>query len=79
MVYAHMRYSDRPFLGSVTTPERAEDSIEMCRILFGADFVEQNCVIMGNFNTTSPLVIDGITSKGIRTYARAGQGSIHVS
>ena len=78
MVYAHMRYSDRPFLGSVTAPERAEDSIEMCRILFGADFVEQNCVIMGNFNTTSPLVIDGITSKGIRTYARAGQGSIHL-
>ncbi len=78
MVYAHMRYSDRPFLGSVTAPERAEDSIEMCRILFGADYVDQHCVIMGNFNTTSPLVIDGITSKGIRTYARAGQGSIHL-
>ena len=78
MVYAHMRYSDRPFLGSVTAPERAEDSIEMCRILFGHDFVDQHCVIMGNFNTTSPLVIDGITSKGIRAYARAGQGSIHL-
>lgn len=78
MVYAHMRYSDRPFLGSVTAPERAEDSIEMCRILFGEAFVDQHCVIMGNFNTTSPLVIDGITSKGIRAYARAGQGSIHL-
>ena len=78
MVYAHMRYSDRPFLGSVTAPERAEDSIEMCRILFGADFVDQNCVIMGNFNTTSPLVLDGVTSRGIRAYAGAGQGSIHL-
>ncbi|MGB1208960.1 MAG: trimethylamine methyltransferase family protein, partial [Paracoccaceae bacterium] len=58
MVYAHMRYSDRAFLGSITAPERAEDSIEMCRILFGAEFVDQNCVIMGNFNTTSPLVLD---------------------
>ena len=78
MVYAHIRYSDRPFLGSITAPERAADSIEMCRILFGAEFVDRNCVILGNFNTTSPLVIDGITSQGIRTYARAGQGSIHL-
>lgn len=78
MVYAHIRYSDRPFLGSITAPERAADSIEMCRLLFGADFVDQNCVIMGNFNTTSPLVIDGVTSQGIREYAKAGQGSIHL-
>jgi len=78
MVYAHMRYSDRPFLGSITAPSRAEDSIEMSRILFGADFVEQNCVVMGNFNTTSPLVIDGETTAGIRAYAGANQGSIHL-
>ncbi|MBV2361610.1 trimethylamine methyltransferase family protein [Thalassococcus sp. CAU 1522] len=78
MVYAHMRYSDRAFLGSITAPERAEDSIEMCRILFGADFVDSHCVIMGNFNTTSPLVLDGITTRGIRAYAAAGQGSIHL-
>lgn len=78
MVYAHMRYSDRAFLGSITAPERAEDSIEMCRILFGAEFVDQNCVIMGNFNTTSPMVLDGVTTRGIRAYAAAGQGSIHL-
>ena len=78
MVYAHMRYSDRPFLGSITAPERAADSIEMCRILFGSDFVDQNCVIMGNFNTTSPLILDGVTTAGIRTYAEAGQGSVHL-
>ncbi len=77
MVYSHMTLSDRPFLGSVTAPERAADSVEMCRILFGADFVENNCVIMGNFNITSPLVIDDISSKGIREYAKANQGSIH--
>ncbi len=78
MVYAHIRYSDRPFLGSITAPERAADSIEMCRILFGADFVDKNCVIMGNFNSTSPMVWDGVTTRGIRAYAAAGQGSIHL-
>ncbi len=78
MVLSHILYSDRAFLGSITAPERAEDSIEMCRILFGADFVAENCVIMGNFNTTSPLVLDGVTTRGIRAYAAAGQGSIHL-
>lgn len=78
MVYSHIKYSDRPFLGSITAPDRAEESIEMARILFGRDFVDQHCVIMGNFNTTSPLVLDGVTTAGIRTYAAAGQGSIHL-
>ncbi|UWQ04796.1 trimethylamine methyltransferase family protein [Aliiroseovarius crassostreae] len=78
MVYSHIKYSDRAFLGSITAPERAEDSIEMTRILFGSDYVDQNCVIMGNFNTTSPMVMDGVTTQGIRAYARAGQGSIHL-
>ena len=29
MVYAHMRYSDKPFMGSVTHPLRAEDTDPM--------------------------------------------------
>ena len=78
MVYSHIRYSDRAFLGSITAADRAEDSVEMARILFGADFVDQNCVVMGNFNTTSPMVIDGVTAAGIRAYAAANQGSIHL-
>ena len=35
MVYAHMRYSDKPFMGSVTHPQRAQDTVDMARILFG--------------------------------------------
>ena len=78
MVYAHMRYSDKAFLGSVTSPERAEDSVELCRILFGQKRVEQDCVIMGNVNVNSPLVWDGVATRVIRTYARANQGSVIV-
>ncbi len=29
MVYSHLRYSDKPFMGSVTAPERAEDSVAL--------------------------------------------------
>ncbi len=78
MVYAHIRHSDRAFLGSVTAEERAEDSIEMARILFGADFAEGHCVIMGNFNVNSPLVWDGTMTRGLRAYARANQGVVIV-
>ncbi len=76
MVYSHMRYSDKVFLGSITSPERAKDSIAMARILFGSDYVDNNCVIMGNINSTSPLLFDGDVSEVIRTYAAAGQGMV---
>src|SRR6202034_3577912 len=78
MVYAHMRYSDKPFMGSVTTAARALDSIELCRILFGAEFVANNCVILGNVNVNSPLVLDGEVSRVIRTYAAANQAPVCV-
>lgn len=78
MVLAHMTLSDRPFLGSVTAASRAEDSIEMCRILFGEDFVAENCVIMGNLNVNSPLVWDGTMTSVLRAYAGANQGVVLV-
>ena len=76
MVYAHMRWSDKPFLGAVTAVERAEESIEMCRVLFGAETLETNCVILGNVNVNSPLVYDGTVTRVMRTYAAAGQGVV---
>ncbi|WP_417588336.1 trimethylamine methyltransferase family protein [Pararhodobacter oceanensis] len=78
MVYAHIKYSDRGFLGSVTAQDRAEDTIEMARILFGREFADQNCVIMGNFNVNSPLVWDGTMTTGMRAYAKAGQAVVLV-
>ncbi len=78
MVMAHIRCSDRAFMGSVTAEDRAEDSIEMARILFGADFVDANCVILGNVNVNSPLVWDGTMTTSLRAYARANQAAVVV-
>ena len=78
MVYSHIKYSDRGFMGSVTHETRAEDNIEMCRILFGADFVHDNCVILGNVNVNSPLVWDGTMTTSLRAYARANQAAVVV-
>ena len=47
MVYAHMLLSDKPFMGSVTAPERANDTIEMARLLFGHEFVDNNTIKIG--------------------------------
>ncbi len=78
MVAAHIRNSDRCFMGSVTAEERAEDSIEMARIVFGREFVDKNCVILGNVNVNSPLVWDATMTKALRAYARANQAPVIV-
>ena len=76
MVYSHIRYSDKPFMGSVTQPERAADTVEMARIVFGADFVEKNTVITSLINANSPMVWDGTMLGALKVYARANQACI---
>jgi trimethylamine--corrinoid protein Co-methyltransferase len=76
MVYAHMRYSDKPFMGSVTAPERARDTVEMCRILFGADYLETHPVTLSLINANSPLVWDSIMLGAARAYAEANQATL---
>ncbi len=78
MVATHMICSDKPMLGAITAKSRAEDSVEMARLLFGADFLEDHCVIMGNVNTNSPLLVDKVVTEAIRTYSAAGQGMVVV-
>ncbi len=76
MVHAHMTLSDKPYMGSVTAPERAADTVEMSKILFGAEFVENNCVVTSLININSPLVMDDTMLGALKTYARAGQATI---
>ncbi|MEM7749317.1 MAG: trimethylamine methyltransferase family protein [Pseudomonadota bacterium] len=78
MLYIHMRYSDKPYLGAITAKERAEDSVAMARILHGSDVVDANCVIMGNVNTNSPLLVDRVVTEAIQAYCGAGQGIVVV-
>ena len=76
MVYAQMKYSDKPHLGAITEMSRAQDSVDMAKILHGEDFLEQNCVIMGNVNTNSPLMVDRVVTEAARVYCGANQGLI---
>ncbi|WP_170328464.1 trimethylamine methyltransferase family protein [Ruegeria arenilitoris] len=78
MMFAHMTLSDKPHLGAITEMSRAQDSVEMAEIVFGADFMEENCVIMGNVNTNSPLLVDRVVTESARVYSACGQGLIVV-
>ena len=71
MVYAHMTLSDKPHLGAITEMSRAQDSVDMAEILHGRDVMDENCVIMGNVNTNSPLLVDKVVTRGDPRLLRA--------
>jgi trimethylamine---corrinoid protein Co-methyltransferase len=73
MIYAHLRYSDKPFMGSVTHPERARDTVEMARIVLGAESIEADPAILSLINANSPLVWDTTMLGAARVYAEANQ------
>ena len=76
MVYSHIKYSDKPFMGSVTSPERAADTVEMAKIVFGEEFVDNNCVLISLININSPMVMDETMLGALKVYARANQATI---
>ncbi|WP_163850376.1 trimethylamine methyltransferase family protein [Pseudooceanicola aestuarii] len=76
MLLAHMTLSDKPFMGSVTEPSRARDSVEMCEILFGAEFVQRNTVMTSLININSPLTFDDVMMGALEVYARNNQACI---
>ncbi len=76
MIYAHIRYSDKPFMGGVTSAERARDCLALCRILHGEDFLEHNTVLTSLINCNSPLVWDETMLSVLRVYAAANQACI---
>ena len=74
MLYAHMNLSDKPFMGSVTDPSRAKDSVKMCDILFGG--IEDRTVLTSLININSPLTFDATMMGALEVYAKANQACI---
>ncbi|MDQ3738351.1 MAG: trimethylamine methyltransferase family protein, partial [Actinomycetota bacterium] len=80
MVYAHLRWSDKALMGSVTAGERAADSVELTRIAFGGDLRDQDgadrTVLTSLINASSPLVWDASMLASAEVYAAANQATI---
>ena len=76
MLHAHFVLDDKPLMGSVTAPERAQDSVDMARVVFGSDFVDDHTVLTSLCNANSPLTWDRAMLGSARVYAEANQASI---
>src|SRR3954468_4561212 len=79
MVYSHIKYSDKPFMGSVTHPTRAEDTVELAKIAFsdrGPDSLDDHTVVLSLINANSPLVWDSTMLGVARVYAQANQATL---
>ncbi|TDK47371.1 trimethylamine methyltransferase family protein [Antarcticimicrobium luteum] len=76
MLMAHMTLSDKPFMGSVTEPSRAQDSVEMCEILFGKEFVQENTVMTSLININSPMTFDDVMMGALEVYAQNNQACV---
>ncbi len=76
MLMAHMELSDKPFMGSVTEPSRAQDSVDMCGVLFGKDFVQENTVMTSLININSPMTFDDVMMGALEVYAQNNQACI---
>ncbi|KIN79482.1 trimethylamine methyltransferase family protein [Sulfitobacter mediterraneus] len=76
MLFAHMTLSDKPFMGSVTEPSRAQDSVDMAGLLFGKDFVQDNTVMTSLININSPMTFDDVMMGALEVYAQNNQACI---
>ncbi|HEY0416212.1 MAG TPA: trimethylamine methyltransferase family protein, partial [Gaiellaceae bacterium] len=76
MTFALQTLSDKPYFGSVTSPENARDSLRMTEILFGAERIDEAPALFAIVNVNSPLRYDGRMLAALLEYARAGQPAI---
>jgi trimethylamine---corrinoid protein Co-methyltransferase len=74
MVYSHIRWTDKPFMGSVISEENARDSIEMASIVFGGrEKIEKTPALLALVNVNSPLRYDDRMLGALLEYAAANQ------
>jgi trimethylamine--corrinoid protein Co-methyltransferase len=76
MVYSHLRYSDKPFMGSVTSGPNAQDSVRMAEIVFGAEAIRQQPALLSLINISSPRRLDDRMLAALKVYAKARQAMI---
>ena len=76
MVYSHLKYSDKPFMGSVTAAERAQDSVALAEMVFGDGFLNENTVMTSLINASSPMCWDASMLGAAETYARSNQATV---
>jgi trimethylamine--corrinoid protein Co-methyltransferase len=85
MIFSHIKYSDKAFMGSVTSASNAADSVAMAEILFGdalpapcrdegqAARADSQPTLISLINVNSPRRFDDRMLGALKVYARARQ------
>lgn len=76
LLHAHLTLNDKPFMGAVTAPSRAVDTVNMARIAMGEQYVDGECYVYSVINPNSPLVLDDTMLGALKVYARARQAVV---
>ncbi|NJN84419.1 MAG: trimethylamine methyltransferase family protein [Caldilineaceae bacterium] len=76
MLYSHVKYSDKAFMGSVTDPANAADSVTVAEILFGKEAITAQPALLSLINVSSPRRHDERMIGCMKVYARARQAMI---
>jgi trimethylamine--corrinoid protein Co-methyltransferase len=76
MLLSLIRFSDKPFMGSVTSGPNAADSVAMAAILFGAEAIRERPALLSLINVSSPRRYDERMLAALKVYARARQALI---
>ncbi len=81
MVYSHIKYSDKAFMGSVTAPDRAKDTVEMIKIIAGDQYIDAETgrprtYATSLINANSPMTFDDTMLGAAKVYAENNQATI---
>ncbi len=81
MVYSHIKYSDKAFMGSVTAPERAQDTVEMIKIIAGDNYIDPETgrprtYATSLINANSPMPFADTMLGAAKVYAENNQACI---
>ncbi|MEP7189673.1 MAG: trimethylamine methyltransferase family protein [Roseiflexaceae bacterium] len=76
MLFSHVKYGDKAFMGSVTSGPNAADSVAVAEIVFGADVIRENPALLSLINVSSPRRYDERMLAALKIYARARQALI---
>jgi trimethylamine--corrinoid protein Co-methyltransferase len=74
MLYSHIKYSDKAFMGSAYGVTGASDSVKMAEMIFGgSEEIKKHPVLITLINSITPLKYDDRMLGALMTYAEAGQ------
>lgn len=78
MLEAHIKYSDKPFMGASHGTVCAKDTVEMCKILYGMDddAIRDTPIVNTLINSITPLKYDERMLGALMTYAEYGQANM---